>query len=78
MKQMISAAAAARASRAYKFSRDFNTAALWRDGFAARDIICRDAVKRALIRYGISPDVAYNYSRALYTADFRRADYVSE
>lgn len=78
MKQMIPAAAAARASNAYKMSRDYNTSALWRDGFAARDIICRDAVKRALIRHGISPDVAYVYSRALYTSDYRRADYVSE
>lgn len=78
MKQMIPAAAAARASRAYKFSRDFNTLALWREGFDARDSICRDAVKRALVRHGIAPDVAYVYSRALYTADYRRADYVSQ
>lgn len=70
----IPAAAAARASRAYKSARDFNTAALWREG----DSFCRDAVKRALVRHGIAPDVAHIYSRALYTADFRRADYVSQ
>ena len=74
MKQMISAAAAARASRAYKSARDYNTAALWQQG----DSFCRDAVKRALIRHGIAPDVAHIYSRALYTADYRRADYVSQ
>lgn len=74
----IPAAAAARASHAYKMSRDYNTVTLWREGFNARDTICRDAVKRALIRHGIAPDVAHIYSRALYTADFRRADYVSQ
>jgi len=73
MKKMIPAAAAARAARAYKFSRDYNTAALWREG----DSFCRDAVKRALVRHGIAPDIAYIYSRALYTSDYRRADYVS-
>lgn len=74
MKQMITAAAAARASHAYKMSRDYNTLTLWQQG----DTFCRDAVKRALVRHGIAPDVAHIYSRALYTSDFRRADYVSQ
>lgn len=67
MKHGINAEQSARARHAYKLARANSAHILWQQGIVVRDTHVREATRRALLRSGVAADVAYLYSRALYS-----------